>query len=242
MKKFALVLGASGEIGQSICHSLAEDGWSLYLHYTHNEEATQALYKSLSSSFPTQEFMIVRADFMDPQAADELASEIFSVQAIVFANGQAHYALLEDTALDDMDALWRVHVQNPMRLTGLLSSKLRMQTVSYVLFIGSIWGEAGSAGETLYATVKGAQHAFVKSYAKEAALSGIRVNAIAPGFINTSMNGHLRDEELGTILEEIPLGKVGETTDVAEMVRFYLSGKADYVTGQIIRLNGGWYI
>lgn len=242
MKKFALVLGASGEIGRSICRSLAEDGWSLYLHYTHNEEATQALYKSLSSTFPTQEFMMVQADFMDPQAADRLASQIFSVQALVFASGQAHYALLEDIPIEDMEALWRVHVQNPMRLTALLSSKLRMHTVSYVFFIGSIWGEAGSAGEALYATVKGAQHAFVKSYAKEAALAGIRVNAIAPGFINTSMNGHLSDEELGYILEEIPLGKVGETTDVAEMVRFYLSGKADYVTGQIIRLNGGWYI
>ena len=242
MKKFALVLGASGEIGQSICHSLAQDGWSLYLHYTHNEKATQALYKSLSSTFPMQEFMIVQADFMDAQAADHLASQIFSVQAIVFASGQAHYALLEDTKIQDMDALWRVHVQNPMRLTALLSEKLRKQTVSYVLFIGSIWGEAGSAGETLYATAKGAQHAFVKSYAKEAALSGIRVNAIAPGIINTLMNGHLSDEELGYILEEIPLGKVGETKDVAEMVRFYLSGKADYVTGQIVRLNGGWYI
>ena len=242
MKKFALVLGASGEIGRSICRSLAEDGWSLYLHYTQNVEATKALYKSLSFDFPAQEFMIVQADFTDSMAAEKLASQIFSLQALVFASGQAHYALLEDITVEDMEALWLVHVQNPMRLTALLSSKLRVHTVSYVLFIGSIWGEAGSAGESLYATVKGAQHAFVKSYAKEAALSRIRVNAIAPGFINTSMNGHLNDEELGTILEEIPLGTVGKTTDVAEMVRFYLSGKADYVTGQIIRLNGGWYI
>lgn len=242
MKKFALVLGASGEIGRTICRSLAEDGWSLYLHYTQNEEATKALYKSLSFDFPAQEFMIVQADFTDHMAADELALQIFSLQALVFASGQAHYALLEDTTVEDMEALWRVHVQNPMRLTALLSSKLRVHKSSYVLFIGSIWGEAGSACESLYAAVKGAQHAFVKSYAKEAAYSRIRVNAIAPGFINTSMNGHLSDEELGYILEEIPLGTVGETTDVAEMVRFYLSGKADYVTGQIIRVNGGWYI
>lgn len=242
MKKFALVLGASGEIGRAICRSLAEDGWSLYLHYTHNEEAANALYKSLSFNFPAQEFMVVQADFTDGMAAEALASQIFSLQALVFANGQAHYALLEETKVEDMEALWHVHVQNPMRLTALLSAKLRVHAVSYVLFIGSIWGEAGSAGESLYATVKGAQHAFVKSYAKEAALSHIRVNAIAPGFIQTSMNGHLSDEELDYILEEIPLGTLGQTADVAEMVRFYLSGRADYVTGQIIRLNGGWYI
>ncbi|MGE7997343.1 elongation factor P 5-aminopentanone reductase [Lysinibacillus sp. NPDC093190] len=242
MKKFVLVLGASGEIGRAICQSLAEDGWSIYIHFSNNETGAQALYRSLSENFPAQEFMLVQGDFSKASGAQLLASQIFNVQAIVFANGQAHYSLLEDTTVEDMDALWRVHVQNPMRLTALLSSKLRAHDVSYVLFIGSIWGEAGSAGEALYATVKGAQHAFVKSYAKEAALSRIRVNAIAPGFINTSMNSHLCEEELEYILEDIPLGIVGQTTDVAEMVRFYLSGKADYVTGQIIRLNGGWYI
>ncbi|WP_427109657.1 elongation factor P 5-aminopentanone reductase [Lysinibacillus xylanilyticus] len=242
MKKFALVVGASGEIGRTICRSLAEDGWSIYIHFSNNEKVAQALYRSLSESFPAQEFMLVQGDFSKASGAQLLASQIFNVQAIVFANGQAHYSLLEDTTVEDMDALWRVHVQNPMHLTALLSSKLRAHDVSYVLFIGSIWGEAGSAGEALYAAVKGAQHAFVKSYAKEAALSRIRVNAIAPGFINTSMNSHLSDEELEYILEDIPLGLIGHTTDVAEMVRFYLSGKADYVTGQIIRLNGGWYI
>jgi len=242
VKKFALVLGASGEIGRTICRSLAEDGWSIYIHFSNNEKAAQALYRSLSESFPAQEFMLVQGDFSKASGAQLLASQIFNVQAIVFANGQAHYSLLEDTTVEDMDALWRVHVQNPMHLTALLSSKLRAHDVSYVLFIGSIWGEAGSAGEALYAAVKGAQHAFVKSYAKEAALSRIRVNAIAPGIINTTMNSHLSEEELEYILEDIPLGLIGQTTDVAEMVRFYLSGKADYVTGQIIRLNGGWYI
>ena len=242
MKKFALILGASGEIGRAICQSLAQDGWSLYVHYSNNEQVAQTLCDTLARDFPAQEFMRVQADFTKTTAAQQLATEIFSVQAIVFANGQAHYSLLEDTTLEDMDALWRVHVQNPMHLTALLSSKLRSHDVSYLLFIGSIWGEAGSAGEALYATVKGAQHAFVKSYAKEAALSRIRVNAIAPGFINTTMNSHLSEEELQYILEDIPLGAVGQTSDVAEMVRFYLSGKADYVTGQIIRLNGGWYI
>ncbi|MFB7155363.1 elongation factor P 5-aminopentanone reductase [Lysinibacillus sp. NPDC056232] len=242
MKKFALVLGASGEIGRAICQNLAEGGWSIYIHFSNNEKAAQALYHSLSENFPAQEFMLVQGDFSKASGAQLLASQIFNVQAIVFASGQAHYSLLEDTTVEDMDALWRVHVQNPMRLTALLSSKLRAHDVSYVLFIGSIWGEAGSAGEALYSAVKGAQHAFVKSYAKEAALSRIRVNAIAPGFINTSMNSHLSEEELDYILEDIPLGIAGQTTDVAKMVRFYLSGNADYVTGQVIRLNGGWYI
>ncbi|MEQ6356464.1 SDR family NAD(P)-dependent oxidoreductase [Lysinibacillus sp. M3] len=139
MKKFALVLGASGEIGRAICQSLAEDGWSIYIHFSNNEKAAQALYHSLSENFPAQEFMLVQGDFSKASGAQLLAAQIFNVQAIVFANGQAHYSLIEDTTVEDMDALWRVHVQNPMRLTALLSSKLRAHDVSYVLFIGSIW-------------------------------------------------------------------------------------------------------
>lgn len=242
MKRFALVIGASGSIGRVICEQLAADGWSLYLHYNMNKEATAALCSKFHTKYPSQEFLTVQADFLMPTGADMLAPQIFSLQAIVFAGGQAHYNLVEDTSLEAMDGLWRVHVQNPIRLVALLSPKLRVNAVSYVLFIGSIWGETGAAGEAVYSAVKGAQHSFVKAYAQEVASSGIRVNAIAPGFIQTSMNGHLSDEELDNILEEIPLGVAGRATDVADMTSFYLSGKANYVTGQIIRLNGGWYI
>jgi len=242
MKRFALVIGASGSIGSAICQQLAADGWSLYLHYNTSRETMSALCITLQVKYPNQEFLIVQADFLSPAGADMLVSQIFTLQAIVFAGGQAHYSLVEDTSLEEMDGLWRVHVQNPLRCITLLSSRLRANNVSYILFIGSIWGETGAAGESVYSAVKGAQHAFVKAYAKEAAPSRIRVNAIAPGFIETSMNAHLSDEELEYILEEIPLGTAGHTADVAHMVSFYLSGKADYVTGQIVRLNGGWYI
>lgn len=242
MKKFALVCGASGAIGQAIVRELAHDGWSLYLHYNQGVANIANVAQELTAAYPMQEFLTVQADFMDASGADRLAEQLFTVQAVVFANGQAYHALLEDTAVAEMDALWRVHVQNPMRVLALLASKLRANHVSYVLFIGSIWGLVGAAMETVYSAVKGAQHAFVKAYAQEVAYNGIRVNAIAPGFIDTEMNGHLSAEEKQNIAQEIPLQKLGSTTDVAQMARFYLSGRADYVTGQILQLNGGWYI
>lgn len=241
-KRFALVVGASGAIGSAICKKLAEDGWSLYIHYHNGKSVAEMLANELSSRFLEQEFLIVHANFLLTTGAEQLATQIFSLQAVVFANGHAHYALLEDTSVRDMDGLWRVHVQNPMQLVGLLSAKLRVNCVSYVLFIGSIWGEIGAAGETVYSAVKGAQHAFVKAYAKEAAMSGIRVNAIAPGMIDTQMNAGLDDEQRDFLLQEIPLGYFGLPDEVAEMVSFYVSGKVDYVTGQIIRLNGGWCV
>lgn len=242
MKKFALVVGASGAIGKAIAQRLASDGWSLYLHFHQNHQAVEKLVEPLRLNYPEQDFIEVQADFSVDDGAENLAPQIYSLQAIVFAGGHAFYGLIEDTPVEEMNRLWKVHVQNPIRLIALLSSKLRQHETSYVLFIGSIWGEAGAAFETVYSAVKGAQHAFVKSYAKEAAYNHILVNAIAPGLINTEMNAHLNEEEKKAIYEEIPLGRAGEVEEVANLVSFYLSGQVNYVTGQIIRLNGGWYI
>lgn len=242
MKKFALVCGASGAIGQAISKQLASDGWSLYLHFNAGREVVSQLVSAFTENYPQQEFLGVQADFTSDIGAEQLASQIFSLQAIIFANGHAYYGLLEDTTAADMNDLWKVHVQNPMRTIGLLSSKLRANEVSYVLVIGSIWGEVGAAGEVVYSAVKGAQHSFVKAYAQEVAYNGIRVNAIAPGIIDTNMNALLSADEREELASQIPLQAFGEARDIANMAAFYVSGQADYVTGQIIRVNGGWYI
>lgn len=240
--RFVLVLGASGGIGEVICKQLAEAGWSLYLHYNANKSQLDLLRVELEETYPTQQFRSIQADFRVEQAAEKLAGNIQSVQAIVVANGQAVVKLLSDTSEMDMTELWQVHMQNPARLIALLSEKLRKYDVSYITFIGSIWGSAGAAGEVMYSAVKGAQHAFVKAYAKESAYSGIRVNAIAPGWIDTRMNQEFSSEERQMVVDQIPLMSVGTPQEIANMVEFMLSGKADYMTGEIIQINGGWYI
>ena len=242
MKKFALVCGATGAIGEAICERLASDGCSLYLQYYTNINKMQRLLDKLQGNYPQQEFFAVQADFSEERAAEQIAAQLFSLQAVIFAGGHAHYGLLEDTTAMDMQKLWQVHVQTPMQLLALVARKLRQQNTSYVLLIGSIWGTAGAAGEVVYSAVKGAQHSFVKAYAQEVAYNGIRVNAIAPGFIDTAMNGQLDEAEREAIQSEIPLQRFGQVQEVANMVSFYLSGQADYITGQILHLNGGWYI
>lgn len=242
MKKFALILGASGSIGGAVCRELAESGWSLYMQYNHHVETVQLLIKDLQEKYVDQEFMSIHADLTDESAATTIAQSIFSLEAIVVASGQALYKLIEDTTVDEMNALWKVHVQTPIQLIGLLSPKLRQHKISYITMIGSIWGEVGGAGEVLYSTVKGAIHAFVKAYAQEVSYNGIRVNAVAPGFIDTKMNGHLKEDEVKSLLAEIPLQRAGKPDEVAHLVAFLQSGKADYITGQILRINGGWYI
>lgn len=240
-KGYCLVLGASGGIGSAICKTLAASGWSIYLHYYRGHEKVLQLQAELQRDYPGQNFETVYANLALDESAELVKNQARHVRAIVVANGQAVVKLLTETTAEDMNALWQVHVQTPARIISLLSQKLRQFDTSYVIFIGSIWGETGAAGEVMYSAVKGAQHAFVKAYAKEAAFSGIRVNAIAPGWIETEMNEEFSLEDQQLAKEEIPLGTTGKPQHVAEAVSFLLSGKADYMTGEIVKVNGGWY-
>lgn len=242
MKKFSLVLGASGAIGSAIAEKLAADGWSLYLQYNSQVEPVKRLLHELATRYPEQEFLLIQANLLEEGAVKRITQSVFSLQSIVVASGQSLYKLIEDTTSEDMQALWRVHVQAPIELITKLGYKLRQHEKSYITMIGSIWGEAGGAGEVLYSTVKGAVHAFVKAYAQEVAYNGIHVNAVAPGLIETKMNHHLTADEWRNILAEIPMERAGQPEEVADLVQFLQSGKADYMTGQVLRLNGGWYI
>lgn len=242
MKKFACIFGASGEIGQAISLQMAREGWSLYLHFHSNEQSISTLQERLSSTYKDQDFIPIQADLSTLDGFEIVVKSIFDIQSLVFSHGQSLYKVLEDTTVKEMDSLWRTHVLNPMLIISGLSSKLRMHDQSYIVFIGSIWGETGASGETVYSTVKGAQHTFVKAYAKEAGPSGIRVNAIAPGIIDTQMNASFSPSEKQEIISEIPLQRIGQTNEVATMVQFLTNGNGDYITGQILRVNGGWYI
>ncbi|WP_075617583.1 elongation factor P 5-aminopentanone reductase [Paenisporosarcina indica] len=242
MKKFACIFGASGEIGQAIALDLSEQGWSLYLHFFENKQVIDQLATQFRTDFPQQEFHVIRADLGNLKTIEEIVAQLFEVQAIVFASGQALYQVLEDTTPAEMEMVWRTHVQSPMSIIGQLAPKLRRYSHSYIVFIGSIWGETGAAGESVYSAVKGAQHAFVKAYAKESGPSGVRINVVAPGLIDTKMNASLDEEDRQMLISEIPLLQFGKPQDVANMVSFLMSGKADYITGQVLRVNGGWYI
>lgn len=235
-------MGASGEIGLATSTTLAEAGWSLYLHYSSNENRITELVFTLQTTYPEQEFIPVQADLLDAASIERLASSLFSVQSVIFAQGQSLYKSLEETTADEIRSLFLVHVEHPMLLIAKLSQKLRKQEHSSIIFVGSIWGETGASYEVAYSAAKGAQHAFVKAYAKETALENTTVNVVAPGFIDTKMNAHIDEESRQLLLEEIPAGKFGAPQDVADMIAFLVSEKASYITGQIIRVNGGWYI
>lgn len=239
MKKYVLITGASGGIGRAISLQLAKEGYSLYLHYHNNQDSIMALLDELSQY--GGEYIPIRADLSSSNGYQELVANIFSLDAIIHNSGMSHYGLLVDLEQKDAEELITTHVTSPLLLTKELLPKLLQKKCGNVIVISSIWGQTGAACEVAYSMVKGAQISFVKALSKEVALNGIRVNGVAPGAIKTPMMTSFTEEDIAVLNEEIPMGRLGQPENVADVVSFLLSEKAAYITGQILSVNGGWY-
>lgn len=239
MKKYVLLTGASGGIGQAIALDLAARGYHLYLHYNQNQQIIEDLLEKLVPY--GGEYIPVRADFSDPNGYKSILSHIFSLDAIIHCGGKGQYGLLVDIEQEEVEALLNIHVLNPLLLTKELLPKLIRKRSGNIIVISSIWGQTGAACEVAYSAAKGAQIAFVKALSKEVALNGIRVNAIAPGAVETPMMAGFSSEETEQISFDIPMGRIGYPKEIAASVAFLLSDDASYITGQVIAVNGGWY-
>lgn len=240
MKKFVLITGASGGIGKAIALRLAEEGYSLYLHYHRNEASMKDLLNQLSEYHG--EYIPIQANLAAKDGYKKVTENIFSIDAIIHNSGTSHYGLLVDLDEEEADQLISLNVRTPLLLTKELLPKLLTKKAGNIVVISSIWGQTGAACEVAYSTVKGAQIALVKALSKEVALNGIRVNAIAPGAIRTEMMQHFNADELEIIKGDIPTGRLGTPENIADGVSFLLSEKSSYMTGQVLAINGGWYI
>jgi 3-oxoacyl-[acyl-carrier protein] reductase len=239
MKKYILITGASGGIGRAVALELASLGYNLYLHYNKNTEAINKLMEKLKSY--NGEYIPIAADLSVHDGYKIVSSQIFSLDGIIHCGGTSHYGLFIDLKEEETSSLLHLHVFSPLMLTKELLPKLISKRSGSIVVVTSIWGQTGAACEVAYSTVKGAQISFVKSLSKELALSGIRVNGVAPGAINTSMMASFTKEDIGIIQDDIPMGRLGNPEEVAKGAAFLLSDDASYITGQILGINGGWY-
>jgi len=235
--KYALITGASGGIGRAIAHQLAKDGYGLYLHYYKNEQSIQSLARELSTDIYT-----IKADLSNFSGVDVLTSSLFHpIDVLIHNSGMSVYGLMTDTTDEQVKQMVQLHVTSPFLLTKRLLPSMIQRRRGQIVVISSIWGLTGASCEVLYSMVKGAQNTFVKALAKEVAPSGIRVNAIAPGAIDTPMLAEFTSEELRALTDDIPIGRIGKPEEVAKAVSFLISDYASYITGQILSVNGGWY-
>lgn len=239
MKKYALITGASGGIGRSLAMKLAADGYSLYLHYNQNKQSIHELLTELEKF--TGEFIPIQADLSVPAGYLKVVDSIYSLDCIIHNSGMAHYGLLVDLEEEMAEKLVRTHITSPLLITKELLPKMTAKKKGAIVVVSSIWGQTGAACEVAYSTVKGAQLSFVKALSKEVALSGIRVNGIAPGAIRTPMLTTFTEDDIAALNDEIPIGHLGSPENVADAVSFLLSEQAAYITGQILAVNGGWY-
>lgn len=240
--KHALILGASGDIGTACARVLAAQGWSLYLHYFQNKATISEMIQQLTKEYPHQDFFMIQADLSESGASDKITESLFNVDGLVVANGRTVYQLLTETSSQEMDELWWTMLKNPVEICQQLQAKLSRNNQGKIVFIGSVYGLQGSAMEVMYSAVKGAQHAFVKAYAQEVASLGITVNAVAPGAVATQMNSDWSSDEVQDLLAEIPLNRMAQPNEIGETVGFLMGESANYITGTILPMTGGWKV
>ena len=236
--KIALVTGASRGIGRAIAEALAAEGYRLYLTCKSSGEDLTQLSHQLSETYHIESTPIV-ADMGDAQAVERLFSQINDLTLLVNNAGVSHIGLLHQMSLPEWQNLMNVNL-NALFYTCRLAVPMMLQRhTGKIINISSVWGNVGASMETAYSASKGGVNAFTKALAKELAPSGIQVNAIACGIIDTDMNGCFSPEELEAIRSEIPADRIGQPEEVAALVRSLLHAPA-YLTGQVITLDGGW--
>lgn len=236
--KTALVTGASRGIGRAIAQALAGEGYHLYLTCRHSETELTQLSHYLSETFSVSCTPIL-ADMGNPQDVERVFVEISELTVLVNNAGISHVGLLHEMSLQQWQSLMDVNL-NALFYTCRLAIPLMLQRhAGKILNISSVWGNVGASMEVAYSASKGGVNAFTKALAKELAPSGIQVNAIACGLIDTDMNRGFSAEDLEALRAEIPADRIGQSGEVARLALSLLNAP-DYLTGQIITMDGGW--
>ena len=242
-KRVALVTGASRGIGRAIALALGQDGLHVVLNYTANEAAAHEALTAVTATGATAElsrFDVAKAEEVDA-AVKALVEKHARLDVVVNNAGIAVDGLLLRLREEDWAQTIAVNLTGAMHVARAAARHLlKAKDSGRLINITSVVGEMGNAGQTSYVAAKAGLIGFTKSLARELASRGVTVNAVAPGFIETDMTAaHVQGANREALLKNIPLGRIGKPEDVADAVRFLASPAASYVTGQVLRVNGG---
>lgn len=241
--KRAVIFGATGGIGKEIALDLAKAGWSLYLHFDKSKHKALALQKQLIKLYPQQEFFLLHLSFLDQdEKLLNLDKTLFPINALIFAQGITDYDFLGNQSLKTIDNILKVNLITPIKLTRLLEPLLLKHEYSRIIYLGSVYGQQGSALESVYSASKGGITRFAQAYAREVAASKLTVNVLAPGAVNTPMNEIFSTEILNQVRDEIPANRLANPQDISFWVENLLAPQSDYLTGQTIYIDGGWLV
>lgn len=239
-KKVALITGGTRGIGRDIAFEFLQLGYEVVINYCSNESAaiaTQAEFNMLGYC-P----VLMRADVSDEYQVRDMFSEIFRlynrIDVLVNNAGISYMGVIQDTTPAEWDRIFGVNMRGVYLCSRAVADRMIGMGGGCIINISSIWGEVGASCEVAYSASKAAVIGFTKALAKELAPSGVRVNCVSPGVIDTEMNAHLTQDEMEELIEEIPMGRIGTGADVAKVCSFL--AEAGYVTGEIISVGGGF--
>lgn len=227
----ALVTGASRGIGAAVAEALARDGYSVGVNYNASRADAEALAQKIGG-------VALQCDVSDREAVQNMLTEFGDVDALICNAGVALQGLFQDTA-PQWQKLFNVNLGGAINCIDASLRSMIARKRGKIIIISSIWGERGASCEALYSASKAALIGLAKSLAKELGPSGITVNCVAPGVIDTQMNANLTPQDLEALREATPLGRLGTAQDIAETVAWLCSPRADFITGQTITADGG---
>lgn len=236
-----LITGASRGIGAEIARKAYALGNKVIINYSKSKEKAEALANGLGEGA-----VALKADVSDEAEVAEMfaaANEAFGgVDVLVNNAGISSFRVLQDISAEEWDRTFAVNVKGAFLCSKAALPHMISEKGGCIINISSMWGLAGSSCEVHYSASKAALIGFTKALAKELGPSGIRVNCIAPGVIDTEMNKALSKETIAELCEETPLGCVGNVSDIAESVLFLAGSGGRFITGQVISPNGGLVI
>lgn len=241
-EKVAIVTGASRGIGRSIAQVLASEGAKVVVNYNSSAEAAEEVVSEIKAAGgEAVAFKANVGSFEDAQALVKLTLDTYGQVDILINNaGTTRDTLLMMMKEEDWDIVIDTNLKSMFNCCkAVLRPMIRKKNGGRIINISSIVGLAGQGGQTNYAASKAGIIGFTKSLAKEVGSRNITVNAIAPGFFPTALTDVLADDMVQRALELIPLGRLGELEEVAHLVAFLASDKAAYITGEVIRVDGG---
>lgn len=242
--KTAIVTGASKGIGATIALRLNELGYNLVLNYKSNTSSMEELLNNFTNK--QTENLIIQCDissFEDAKKLVDAAYEKFgAVDALINNAGITKDNILPLMSEEEFDLVIDTNLKGTFNCCRHIAKKMMKQKYGRIINISSVVGLAGNAGQVNYSASKAGVIGMTKSMARELGKKNILVNAIAPGFIQTEMTDKIPEDIKTEMMKNIPLQRLGQPKDIADAVEFLISDKASYITGQVLSVNGGFYM
>ena len=231
----ALVTGGSRGIGRAVCAALAAAGYDVLFSYSKDEEGAKQTLRLIEEAGAGG--TAVRCDVSDEAQVRALFAAAPGLEVLVNNAGVSSFGLLQDTSLSEWRRVFSVNTEGAFLCMREAIPKLLRRGGGCIVNVSSVWGEAGASCEAAYSASKAALIGFTKACAKELAPSGIRVNCLSCGYVETGMNARLTEEEKAAFLRGVPLGRTASPEEIASAVLFLAESR--YVTGEVFRADGG---